>query len=199
MGFILVVMKINNSYTTFRARLLNNEASIGKIIEGGCPDYSLYRASFIQIDPTNPCDINALKETADYWINGSLTTNIYYAACALRNKSNAYKNHEIFALTTQKSNYDKLNSDNILGLVHTSPYEDGFTLIEQLQGNPEYVRSIKPDYKGIGTEILESLKQIYDKLSCYPTAEEYVIRFYKKNGFIKEPNSSNYYTYCKII
>ena len=196
MRFINIVMKIDNNSVSFKANFVN-KINIGKVIENRYPNYKQQAVSFIKIDPANSRDIKALEEIANYWIYSDFAVNIHNAARELKSKNMAYKNHEIYALTTQKSNFEKLKSDELLGLIHTCPSDNGFTSIEDIQGDPQYIYDIEPDYKGIGTGILDSLKLIYDKLSCHPANNDYVIRFYVKNGFIKQADKPNYYTYCK--
>lgn len=187
------VCAVNN--ISFRAKLIN-KSDLGKLIEGCYPScYERQSASFVEIDSSNTDDIKALSEVAKYWMYGKFTSNIYHAACALRNGSNYYKNHKIYALTTQRSNYNNLNSDKILGLVHVSPNDDNYTFIEHFEVNPQYIYASEQEYKGIGTAMLDSLKQVYNKLSCCPLSSKYVINFYEKNGFIKKPEKFNYYIY----
>ena len=191
------IEKISN--ISYKARLVNREF-VGKLAENSSHIYEKQKVSFVKIEPSNPDDIKALKEASDYWQNwqnGNLVTNIYYAACALGNESKYYKDHEVYALTSQALDYRELQSEKILGLIHTSPYIENSLLIEQLQANPQYLNERVPEYKGIGTAILNSLKFIADKISCYPSRTESVIGFYRKNGFEKQQNGLNLYIWNK--
>ncbi len=181
------------NHTAFKANFVNR-VKIGKFIKG---KYANGYASFVKINPFNQGDINALEDSAKYWEHDKFALNIYYAACALKNKSKYYMNHDVYALTSQNKNYNELNSDKILGLIHTSPYIDKSMLIEHIQVNPQYLYKEGTKFKGLGTAILNSLKKIKNKISCYPASEESVKTFYTKNGFIKEPNASNYYIWQK--
>lgn len=67
----------------------------------------------------------------------------------------------------------------------------------QLKYNGRLKSTLHTEYTGVGTAILTSLKSMYNKLSCHPSDEEYVINFYKKNGFVKQPDNLNYYIYSK--
>ena len=180
-------------HTSFRANFVNR-AKIMKFVNG---TYKNEYASFVRIDPFNQNDISALKDNARCWVSDryAFALNIYYAACAVRNKSKYYKDHAVYALTLQKENYNELDSDKILGLLQTSPYIDNSLLIEHIQVNPEYLYKSDAKYKTLGTAILNSIKNLSNKISCYPSSEKSVKDFYIKNGFEKEPNSLNYYVW----
>ena len=181
-------MKINTvNNTDFRAKFVN-KAYIGKLAENSNGLYLPHQVSFIKIDPFRQSDINELKMCAKYWENANLATNIYYAACALRNKSKFYQEHEVYALTTQKYGFRHIDNEKILGLIHICPYFDGSTFIEQIQANPKIIYSLVPEFKGIGTAILDSLKHLTDKITCFPSHNKSTIDFYTRNGFNKHPS-----------
>jgi hypothetical protein len=184
------------SSAPFRAKFINNiEAK--KLVEGCYPCYERCCVKFTKVDPLNDLDINALSNAAISWKYSEFSESIYHAACAIRNESKYYKNHVVYALTEQEKVFEKLNSEKLLGLVHVSPNGDGYTLIEHIEVNPKYINSNEPKYTSLGTAMLNSLKQIYDKISCYPLDTIDVINFYLKNGFVKQPEKFNYYTYSK--
>ena len=181
-----------------------NKSLVGKVIDNNCHGFTNKYVPFVKIDPFNASDIDALKLASDYWMSDRFAKNIYYAACALKNDSKFYKNHEIYALTSQASGFENLEGEKILGLVHVAPFYDTPMFIEHLQVNPEqlpmysqYLFKKEPIYKGIGTAIINSLKQLSDKISCFPASEKSVKDFYIKNGFVKHPNISNYYVWEK--
>ncbi len=191
-------MRIENcNNTLFKAKFVNVE-KVGKALNNG-HGYSNQHVSFVKIDPSNSGDIKALEYAAKYWENDKFALNIYYAACALKNKSKYYKNHEVYALTTQTADYEKLEKKDILGLVQVSPLEDKSMFIEHFQVNPELVNNMQPKYKGVGTAILYLLKQLNNKISCFPLADKSVKDFYIKNGFKKYPDVLNYYVWQKTV
>ena len=188
-------MKIENrNQILFKANFIN-KISVGKIINKNHAKYDSLDVSFVRIDPSNKQDINALEDAAKYWEYDKFAKNIYYAACALRNKSKYYKDNNVYALTYQTSDFKNMNSNKILGLVQTSHLFEDSLFIEHLQVNPRLVYEIKPEYKGVGTAILSSLKWLYNKISCCPSVEKYVKNFYIKNGFKKEEGVLNYYVW----
>ena len=191
-------MRVENyNSTLFKAKFISVE-TVGKAVKDG-HGYSNQPVSFVKIDPSNLGDIKALKYAAKFWENDKFALNIYYAACALRNKSKYYKDHEVYALTAQRANYEKLEKNDILGLVQVSPLEDKSMFIEHFQVNPELLNNEKPNYKGVGTAILNLLKLLNNKISCFPSAEKSVKNFYIKNGFEKTPDVLNYYVWQKTV
>ena len=185
-------MKIENSnQPAFRAKLLNR-IKIGKLTDG---KYTNKSVSFVKINPFNQGDTDALEYCAKYWENDKFAKNIYYAACALKEKSKFYKGSTIYALTSQKSGFKNLDKDKILGVIHTSHYLNRPMFIEHIHANSDILKMQNPDFKGIGTAILNSLKKISDEISCFPSREKSVKDFYKKNGFKKQPNSFNFYVW----
>lgn len=185
-------MKIdNNNQPSFRAKFLNR-IKIGKLING---KYANESVSFVKINPSNKGDIDALEYCAKYWENDKFAKNIYYAACAIKGKSKFYTDSAIYALTSQSSDFNNLNKDKILGVIHTSHYLNNPMFIEHIQANSNILKMVKPEFKGIGTAILNSLKLISDNVSCFPSREKSVKDFYKKNGFKKQPNSLNFYVW----
>ena len=174
----------------FNANFVNDKVKIKKLVKGSLDSYEDCKAYLVKIDCYNRNDINVLCDISRFWQQGNLATNIYYAACAVRNGSKYYKGHEVYALTTQKSDYNQLDCDKVLGLIHTSYEPDGTILIEQLQANPDIIYAIQPEYKGIGSGILASLKDFTNKICCHPSPAS-VTKFYEKNGFGKCDGTCN--------
>jgi len=192
------MMDIHNNFSPVFCAKFQNIVKISKLAEGS-NKYADETASFVKIEPNNIDDINALKNIAKCWKDASFATNIYYAASAIRNDSKFYKNHMVFALTSQKSDFEKLDDDKILGIIHIAPLNKFWLFIEQLQANPKYIYKKDSLYKGIGTGILNSVKGMCSKMSCFPAESESVKKFYAKNGFNEEDKLSNFYVWYRDI
>lgn len=188
-------MRIENSTSpNFSAKFINKTA-IGK--KDFYPNYFSEQVSFVRIEPQNSSDIKALEQVSKFWIYGGFAKNVYYMACAIRNKSKYYKNHEVYALTSQNDNFEKLDSRKILGVAGTCPENKDKLFIEYIQANPQEIYAIEPEYRGIGSAILDSLKNLFSKIYCYPSNTDSVINFYTKNGFQKKQNALNHYFWEK--
>ena len=179
-------MRIENQYSPcFGAKFINN-VNIGKL-QQGVAKYCNCEVSFLEIDPHNTGDIKALENCSKYWSYAKYADSIYHAASALRNDSKYYKDNKVYVLTSQTDVFEKLNDDKILGMVHVSPFADKSLFIEHIQVKPDIIYVNKPDYKGVGTGILNSLKELTHKISLFPTKDESVRNFYERNGFFEFP------------
>ena len=196
--FLLNVMKIENNYSpTFEAKFIN-AAKIKKRVSN-TSSYIDKAVSMVEIDVHNNKDIDALENIANYWQgqNGFFTTNIYYAACEMKDNNKYFKYNKIFALTKQMSDYDNLDCNQILGVVHVSSLNSKNLFIEHIQVNPQIIYSFPAKYKKIGSELLNLLKSLSDRIICFPSNTDAVKNFYLKNGFIEIPPRSNCFIYQK--
>ena len=206
MYFINIVMNISiNPPVYFGAKFVNN-TTVGKK-DTNTDTYHNEYVSFVEIEPDNQKDLDALENCAKYWRNDDFAMNISHAANAIHNKSKYYKSNRVFALTSQKSDYDNLDDNKILGLVHISEFCKESAFIEHLQVNPDMIFdknstfdfTKEREYKGGGTGILNSLKQLYWKITLFPSSSDSVKNFYKKNGFVEYPPHTNNYVWYKEI
>ena len=134
-------------------------------------------AHFVEIDSRNKKDIKALKRVAQTWNNDSYANRIYQNA---KSKPNL----KTYILTRQDSNYEILESDNILGLCQLSKENYDVFCIEHLQTKPEYVQENKNrEYKTIGRSILDSLKKVFHDKTLRVNYLFEKIPFYMDNGF----------------
>lgn len=179
-----MLIQNNSNNLNFKARFLQ-KIPVSKY-NNKTKNYDKFLASFVEFDPKNTDDVKALAEAVKYWQNDS------YACCILnvfeyctRNLNNCSK-YRTFALTSQKNNYDKLISDELLGLAQME-LKDGQThYLNYLQVNPDYIEqyNIWGDrmYKGVGSGILSALKKIYNTISLKASSHG-LDSFYKKNNF----------------
>ncbi len=191
-------MRIENNYSqSFGAKFVNN-VNIGKL-QSGAKRYCNDSVSFVEIEPNNVDDINALENCSKHWSYAKFADNIYHAVCAARNESKYYKDNRVYALTVQTDTFEKLNEDDILGLVHVSPLENNSLFIEHLQVKPDIIFVNTPEYKGVGTGILNSLKQLTNKITLFPTKDKSVRDFYERNGFFEFPPGCNIFMWVKEL
>ncbi len=181
----------NNSFTA----KYKNPINIGKLKN----KYESYTASFVEIEPQNKDDVSALENAIKYWVNDKFGINALYAVRAARDGSQYYCYHKVYALTAQRDNFEKLNPDEILGVVHVGLVGDNKLFVEHLQTNPNYLYKTKPEYVGIGTAMINSLKGLCNMMTLFSSKEKSVKDFYIKNGFCENPPHSNAYTWIKDI
>ncbi len=179
-----MIVQNNSNNLAFKARFLQNIPVLK--FNYKTKNYDKVLSSFVEFDPKNIDDAKALSEVVNYWENDK------YACCILNGFEYCTKNldkcekYKIFALTSQKNNYDKLISDELLGLAQMD-IEDGQThYLSYLQVKPDYIEQYNilgnRIYKGIGSGILSALKKIYNSISLRASSSG-LDSFYKKNNF----------------
>ncbi len=179
MGFI-----INMNTLNFKANFIN-PVQIQKL-DGN--NYKPVEASFTELNLQDKKDIFSLKEASQDW-GECYATDMYI--CSRDEVPDGNKKH-IYALTTQKQNFEYLKPDNILGLVEFYEKPDKTNKIELLQVHPDNIAMQfgRPKYKRVGSAIIDSLKNLFPnnpiKLHSVSTAKG----FYKKLGFV--PDKSSY-------
>lgn len=197
-SFIKNVMKVEYQCSpAFRAKFVNS-INIGKL-NNSFAKYADSKVSFVEIEPHNDMDIDALEKCSKYWSYAKFTDNIYQVAYSIRNNSKYHNKNKVYALTSQTDKFEKLHQDKILGLIHVSPLEDKTIFIDHLQVKPDIIYTNKPEYKGVGTGILTSLKLLADKIKLFPTKEKSVRDFYERNGFFEFTVGSNIFTWVKAL
>ncbi len=184
---------------SFKGRYINSV----NIKQNEGQNYKSVSSSFVELNPKDRNDISVLRELQKKW-GGQYTYTIYDDA--LRSSYSTNSNSKYFALTTQKKDFHKLDNEKVLGIVDLAENKD-VNFLNFIQVNPKYITK-KPnsplmnkilsfvsknktqvespnEYKGIGSAILNSLKQISNKsLILMATGDEK--EFFKKNGFKKE-------------
>lgn len=179
-----MIVQNNSNNLAFKARFLQNIPVLK--FNYKTKNYDKVLSSFVEFDPKNIDDAKALSEVVNYWENDK------YACCILNGFEYCTKNldkcekYKVFALTSQKNNYDKLISDELLGLAQMD-IEDGQThYLSYLQVKPDYIEQYNilgnRIYKGIGSGILSALKKIYNSISLRASSSG-LDSFYKKNNF----------------
>lgn len=188
-------MRINSYDKTKFCAFLKNPITIEKIGKDGIPQRA--NASFVQIDCDNKWDIKALENIGTYWEN-SLYGNKYYNTAMLKFKKEKYhKIYDVYALTLQQENFEKLNPDEIMGVVEVMHIGDKKINIEHIEGKPEYVNEINRRYNEIGTSMLKSLKKFYNVITLTARKSKAVSNFYIKNEFVETSENSGFFVWIK--
>lgn len=156
--------------------------------------YKPYEASLVELTKE---DIPSLKQVSRNWKSIIITLIECDSSIYLGNK-----NYHFYALTKQKENFAKLNTNDMLGVMEVETRKD-LNKIIGLQTNPEYIsykygsfkdrvktfvkklKEFKPfrEYKHIGKELLNSVKEQSPNTEIELQARKQAINFYKKQGF----------------
>lgn len=133
--------------------------------------------SFVELKNSSKKDLKTLKKISWRWGYKTFASRIYREA---KNDPKV----RTFALTTQNSNYEKLDSKKILGLGQTTLERPGVYNLDYLQAHPNYIADNKNrEYKNIGTGLINGLKKLFNDNIITVTSLPAAIDFYLKNGF----------------
>ena len=178
----------NNSSVYFNARLMNDNVCIYKKCVH--PYYFREQASFVEVEKNNISDINSLKRAVYSWLPYDRFGKFICLCIDDKCKLGELNCNKVYALTSQQNEFDKLDNNKILGLVDIIEVDDA-AYMPYIQVDPHMLYPSEPEYKGIGTAMIECLKNFYNRISCEPIDEDSVIRFFEKNGFVRK----NFATY----
>lgn len=184
-------MRVNfNSRINFQASFVNS-CTVGKYLPLK-NEYENKEVYFVKLDPLDKNDIDVLDNIADYWLDDIFSINIYNNANDIYQKNLKddvpYKEF-FYALTTQKDNLEKLDYNNVLGICDGKMFSKRNVYLSHIQVKPEYIYSYQPEYKGLGTAIINSLKNLYSQIELSSRTDKSIRNFYIKNGFINKPDS----------
>ena len=139
-------------------------------------------ANFVILDKKNQNDITAINALPKLWEKAKFIKPI----CTDTNWSISKEYINIYAVTLQKNNFDKLNPNLILGMADMRE--------QQLDGNELSYLQVKPTarnlnspykmYKGVGSSVIKGLKKTYDQIYLTSIEDENTEMFYKNRGFI---------------
>ena len=204
--------------------------------------YKPVRANFIELDHD---DLSAIRQVSAEWhtakINAmfSITKNFILPPDIMKKQmekhmhltkgmnkadipaflSSKIKGTHIYAVTTQKHSFDKINPKKILGFAEFNA-EERFNEIATLQTKPNCVsenygnqtllllkrgickllgikeKKPKQPYKNIGSSIVNTLKQMYNDKPMELIPADKARSFYRKYGFDMDPNCIYRYSWC---
>ncbi len=183
-------MKVNlisNIY--FQANQLSFKPQVVKRDET-TGEYKTEKASMVEIDLKNPNDIKVMKELGEKWDNDYLMENMADNAENIANREDQADNHRFFAVTSQKDNFENLNSDKVLSFceVHDETYNKA--KVEYIQSNAESTTMYNPKYKRCGSAMLDGLKHYYNYIYLYSLP--CTIQFYLNNEFKQVKSQKEY-------
>lgn len=177
-----------NPNVSFGASFIK-EVTVKKLVENS-KSYITKNVSCVELDPLNSADVKAINETQEEFFYNSFVDDIYFKARKLFHRGENPKNMQIYALTTQKDNFEKLDGNKVLAMANIVPKEDNGAYLDYIQAHPLIAYAIgKPPYKNVGTELIKILQEKFSSIRCNSVADA----FYSKNGFVREKQGSNYF------
>ncbi len=148
--------------------------------------------SFVQIDTKNSSDMTALRELDYMWGRKTYFSDISDNA----NLDHLYglnsKFKQYYALTTQTKDFNKLDSEQILGLVQVEP-DVHYNEINYLQVLPtQNYSNPEREYKNVGSSIIDTITKIYPNKKIMLYSTDAALNFYKKIGFVQDESEKRY-------
>lgn len=143
--------------------------------------------SIVELDSTKLSDVNALGKTSKNWdkkgaiyVKHILFNIIPYLKAGIADIKDHY-----YALTTQQDNFEKLEPENILGLMLFREKNDCKNEICYLEVNPSTTKNknIFRKYKDVGKTLVEFVKSQFSQKKIEVWSDLDAIDFYKKRGF----------------
>ena len=184
-------MNINQNIT-FGASFIK-EVPVKKLIENS-KSYITKNVSCVELNPLDKADIKTIDETQDAFFGITFVDDIYFNARKIFRKGKNKENMQIYALTTQKDNFEKLDANKVLVMADVVAKEANGAYLEYIQAHPLIAYAIgKPPYKNVGTELIKILQEKFSSIKCNSIADG----FYEKNGFVREKQGSNHFIWNK--
>ena len=169
--------------------------------------YEPCKVNCLIVDDKSIGDVSALYEISKEWqyldnspVLANFTPNIYHIVAEKYKGNDYYRNIKTFLLTEQADNFEHLNDKKILSIAcveETIPNILGH--IKYIQGNPEYTYKKNSTYKGVGSTLLDTLKEMYNHITLKSEKSYSVKQFYRKNNFIEEPKNSCSFKWSRDI
>ena len=188
------MMNATTNTINFRARFIQ-KVPIQKY-NNKTQSYEPIRANFVELDPKNSRDVDAVCNISETWKGQLFAGDIANRAEKIERGELSEHNNKIYLLTTQKKKFHRLKDGSFLNL-EENRLDDGkilgAMLVERKLAEPDEIRyfQVKPTLKyginnrkfaHVGEAMLESAKRIYNKtITLFSSAG--AVDFYKKHGF----------------
>ena len=151
-------------------------------------------ASIVKYDATNKCDLKSMETAVRDWKGQVFAENIVENASEMRDSDYKRAQNQIYLLTEQNENFDRLKSSKILGMANMKQWFDASDELAYLQTRPDSMHKFKRrPFKGVGKAILDTVKELYKKKPIELNASYSAAKFYEKEGFeIIDPDHMRY-------
>ena len=112
-------------------------------------------AHIVELDYNTQTDKKVLSELYKNWTDAEFIPMI--------TNSTTSPTRKIFAITTQNSAYDNLNTDEILGIADIS-LKDSHVHTRFLQANPNIINQTDRETKGLGRSLMQGIMSYFKEL-----------------------------------
>lgn len=157
---------------------INFKANFIKPVMVKPKDEKSYKTSMVELNCSDSKDMETLRDVACMWGTDTYAYDIY--SNVMDDYSPITCDSHIYALTHQKTDFDELNSDDILCLAQFSNGE--VNELDCLQVNSS------KKYNNIGSSMLYAIKTLHSD-PIYIHSDPLVSNFYKKNSCVQSKQS----------
>lgn len=161
---------------------LKNPYNVKKLAENKM-SYTEANISFVEFEPVNIQDYEALKKISKAWKEALFADNIKSVASDIIKRKKSKKDNRIFFVTKQTDNFHQLDSESVLGIAHMYKDDSNMAELKYLQVLPTTkYGSRKREFKEVGNSIVRSILSLYD---CNVKVRPYypAVSFYERLGF----------------
>ena len=140
--------------------------------------------NIVLLDSFSKGDVAAVNKVAAEWGKPSFTNTI--ATCFEWTGILSGKSHmRYYAITEQARNFEKLDSDKILGIAETEEIKRHKAILYHLQVKPsaQNLNKQSSEYKHVGVGFVRGLQHVYNKISLTSVRDDNVRGFYRFLGF----------------
>lgn len=149
------------------------------------------KASFVEMNPQSKQDVTTMREVTLNWGRDSYAANIMEHFQYSHFCEDDLDESRFFALTTQKNNFEKLETDDVLALALISKESKKRVDLKYLQVDPENnYFSNERRYEGIGSGILYSICKLFENKDIFLLSARTACEFYKLQGFKQIKNTT---------
>lgn len=189
------ITKVPNT-TNFQSHFLNQVQL--KKFDKNYNKFINENANFVILDGKNKFDLNAVSFALKKWKGANDLMN---RIDTLAHWSSLLRDVNVYVITSQSKNFDKLNPKNILGFAGVKEIDKTSIELSYLQVSPKAANvNVKmPNSKGVGKAILKSLKNLYDYIELDSINDENTKKFYRHNGFVETENGHFVWKRCILI
>lgn len=154
--------------------------------------------SFVELSPQSMSDVKAIRTLSYCWDdNKSFAGDLYnnLRDCRLYSDDSGQK---FYAITQQRNNFEKLDSDEILAVAQIHDRDDihlDLLQVDPANNNDVYLR----EFCYVGTAMLNCLKKLFPDKDITLKSVNSAIEFYLKNGFNRIGDSSHFIFKHKVL
>lgn len=166
-------ISFNSTTPTFKAKPLLKTNVLKKALNSA-EEYLPKEANIIEMSYENPEDSKVLETIKNDWVGAEFTPMI----CS----SYTTPERKIYAITSQKENFEKPDADKILGVADFAIKGDK-ALLRFLQADSRIIKEKNREIKGVGKAIMQGIIKHLKTLNCNSMdlyASRDVQPFYKK-------------------